>query len=335
MQQNILEEMTQSSATATLCTGWAEYHQDRQRTHEEVCHYDMQFVEDGTGRMDAYPVLPGIELIFIRFTTVGNLPKTDRQPGAIEINHCHSGRFECELPGGRAAFLGPHDFSISDMGAPPVFCRFAMGGYCGSSLVVEPCRATMSLQQFLGPQAPDCAALFSKLLAGQGMLLLRANAALQRFFQSLYEAPFNGRDAFFKLKAAELILLLTNLSPQKPQNTSIAYFNRDLLQRVQAVERELTQDLRKHIALRQLAARYQIGETTLKRRFVQIYGQPPYQYLRRRRMEYAANLLQTGELSVTQVAAEVGYLNNSKFSAAFYAQYQVSPIQYKKGIRME
>ena len=334
MRQNILEEMLDHDPAATPCTRWEEYQQGRHE-HGAVYRYQMQFEGGEAGRMDVYPVLPGIELIFSRFSTVGNLPKSHRRPGMVEINHCCGGRFECELTGGRIAFLGPHDFSISDMGCPPAICRFGMGGYCGSSLVVEPYKATTALRQLLGPQAPNCGALFAQLLAGQGLLLLRADASLQRLFQSLYEAPVTGRGAFFKVKAAELLLLLAALPARQPQNHEVAYFNRDTLLRVQAVERELTQDLHQHIVLRHLAARYQMGETTLKRWFAQIYGQPPYQYLRRRRLEYAASLLQTGGLSITEVATEVGYQNSSKFSAAFYAQYQVLPAHYKKGVRME
>ncbi len=66
-----------------------------------------------------------------------------------------------------------------------------------------------------------------------------------------------------------------------------------------------------------------------------MYGEPPYAYLKRRRMETAAFLLKTSKLSIAELALSVGYQNASKFSKAFYDIYGIAPRDYKKGVQMD
>ena len=47
-------------------------------------------------------------------------------------------------------------------------------------------------------------------------------------------------------------------------------------------------------------------------------------------MEKAAQLLQETDLNINQIASEVGYESQSKFSAAFKECFSLSPLEYKK-----
>ncbi len=53
------------------------------------------------------------------------------------------------------------------------------------------------------------------------------------------------------------------------------------------------------------------------RSFKRAFGETPYQYLRRRRIERAKDLLRETELSVTDVSLEVGFQSLGSFSSAF------------------
>jgi len=55
----------------------------------------------------------------------------------------------------------------------------------------------------------------------------------------------------------------------------------------------------------------------LSRTFSQVTGQTIPQYVRKLRMEKAAELLQSGRFNVTEAALEVGYSSLSHFSQAF------------------
>ena len=47
-------------------------------------------------------------------------------------------------------------------------------------------------------------------------------------------------------------------------------------------------------------------------------------------MNGAAALLKNSDKSITEIAADVGYSNVSKFGEAFKKMYQISPKEYRK-----
>ncbi len=299
---------------------------ERKSAHAAV--YRMDF-SDGFGTMTAHSVMPGVTLILNDFHTPCGFPAEARCPGLVEINHCRAGRFSCTMRDGRVAWLGPEDFSISDMGRPPVESRFPQGLYQGISLVVEPKAAERSIGQMLGEGVLDLRELFSTLLTEQSFLLLRSEPKLQHIFSEFYDAPEDGRMAYYRLKTAELMFFLR----ERQKTTGRAggfYHSKSILCRIHEIEARLTEDLRLRIPLSALSAEYRMGASTIKKYFRQIYGVPPYAYLKRRRMEEAAFLLTTTEESIAQIAEAVGYQNTSKFSAAFRDIYSISPTAYKK-----
>ena len=67
----------------------------------------------------------------------------------------------------------------------------------------------------------------------------------------------------------------------------------------------------------------------LKRNFKKTYGMPVHAYLQQRRMETACRLLRSGAQSVGEIAQQVGYDSQSRFSAAFRAYMGESPRDYR------
>ena len=67
-----------------------------------------------------------------------------------------------------------------------------------------------------------------------------------------------------------------------------------------------------------------INEHKLKQGFNHIYKQPPFTYLRERRLCHARDLLNQG-ISVTKVAEQVGYKSVSHFSLTYKKRYGQSP----------
>lgn len=309
-----------------------------EKSYLEACSdnsvvYRVDFA-DGIGRMTAYPVMPGITLLFNDFYTSSGFANESHRAGMVEINYCRVGRYECLLRDGRIVSLGPQDFSMNDMGHPPRESSFTLGEYHGISLAVAIDEAQKSLVAMLGDNAPCLKELFEQILLEQSVLILRANPRVQRLFSDLYEAPEFCQTAYFKLKTAELFLFLSGLNDQAPEGR-VRYVSRDLSRRIRDIEQFMTRDLRVRIPITELASRFKISETTIKKRFVQLYGSPPYVYLRRRRMETASFLLRTSALSITEIASQVGYQNASKFSRAFSEIYGISPSDCKKGVRLE
>jgi AraC-like DNA-binding protein len=65
------------------------------------------------------------------------------------------------------------------------------------------------------------------------------------------------------------------------------------------------------------------------RAFKAVYGQTPGQYLSRRRIERAEELLRTADLSVTEICTLVGFSSLGTFSASFKKQTGLTPSEYR------
>ncbi len=65
------------------------------------------------------------------------------------------------------------------------------------------------------------------------------------------------------------------------------------------------------------------------RLFRAAYGQTPGQYLSRRRVERAEDLLRTADLSVTEICMLVGFTSLGSFSSSFKKQTGLSPSDYR------
>ncbi len=72
-----------------------------------------------------------------------------------------------------------------------------------------------------------------------------------------------------------------------------------------------------------------VSDTYFRRLFGAAYHTTPLKYIRRLRLEYAAELLQTGLYGVESAAGKSGFADPKYFSAAFKAKYGVAPSSFK------
>ncbi len=55
----------------------------------------------------------------------------------------------------------------------------------------------------------------------------------------------------------------------------------------------------------------------------------PHEYLQRNKFRYARNLLQSTDMSMAEIAAEIGYSNLSHFFNNFKRYYGITPGKYR------
>ncbi len=76
-----------------------------------------------------------------------------------------------------------------------------------------------------------------------------------------------------------------------------------------------------------------LPERTFKRRFKQATGYAPVDYVQAIRIEEAKQTLETGDLGIDDVAAEVGYEDPTFFRRLFKRMTGISPAQYRQRFR--
>jgi AraC-like DNA-binding protein len=92
-------------------------------------------------------------------------------------------------------------------------------------------------------------------------------------------------------------------------------------------------NLGRPITAAELAGIAGISADYLVKKFCQETGMTIKQYLAKRRCEVAADLLTESEISIQEIAAYVGYEDNSYFTRVFKEKMGVSPQKYRTGYR--
>ena len=85
--------------------------------------------------------------------------------------------------------------------------------------------------------------------------------------------------------------------------------------------------------LEELAREAASSRTNVARRFAELVGQPPMQYLAQWRMQVAANLLTQSGDKVAAIASRVGYDSEAAFSRAFKKATGVAPGAWRESRR--
>lgn len=99
---------------------------------------------------------------------------------------------------------------------------------------------------------------------------------------------------------------------------------------IREIHDDLAQHMDRRVTIEELAHRYLINPTTLKTVFKEVYGSSLAAHMKEHRMERAAALLRETDLSVAEIAGQVSYESQSKFTAAFKEQFGQLPKEYRR-----
>jgi len=86
----------------------------------------------------------------------------------------------------------------------------------------------------------------------------------------------------------------------------------------------------KPVSLRELSQELHMNPTYISNRFKTLFGKSPMQLQREMRIQRAKTLLQSGELSIMEIADALGFSEIQNFTRLFKSYVGVSPTQYRK-----
>ena len=151
---------------------------------------------------------------------------------------------------------------------------------------------------------------------------------LRMFADSLIDIYQNNRlrnKNFLNLKILELLYLLNSLA-QEQQFANFLF--RLTLPKKRNVKTFMEQNFDKPLKIEDYAYLTGRSLSTFRRDFKAYYDITPQQWLKDKRLEKALSILKEKEVSVTELAFEVGYENISYFIKEFRSKYGQTPKQY-------
>jgi len=284
---------------------------------------------DGEAKMVHYPVIPGIDL-YINDIHGKNILSGYKEPeDAIEINFCTAGRYELFCGAGTKILLQDGDFSVNRTNPATKVGHdncFPTGKYQGVELMIYPERAEEWVRMHLEAFSISFSEIISNTLKGKWVRFGKASKRCEKILRELYSVTPHSSLMWIQLKALELMMTLEDgieeaIQPYIPTNRA-----------------ELARHLRDHIiemepgefSLERIAREHRLSVSQMQRVFKSVYGETMYQYLKRYRLDRAADFLQDTEESVEEIAFMIGYQSSGKFSEAFKTQFGVTPILFRQ-----
>jgi AraC family transcriptional regulator, transcriptional activator of the genes for pyochelin and ferripyochelin receptors len=154
--------------------------------------------------------------------------------------------------------------------------------------------------------------------------------AMQMTLQQILQCPYAGavKRLYLESKVWELIALQLELVLTTQSSSHTGAMSTEDVDRIHHAKNILAQQLNDPPSLKTLARQVGLNEFALKQGFRKVLGTTAFGYLHQYRMERARQLLETGEMSITQVARAVGFANRGYFAAAFRKRFGINPKLY-------
>jgi AraC family transcriptional regulator len=192
-----------------------------------------------------------------------------------------------------------------------------------------PCRAIYVYIDPLGPLLPPEAAFATAVLEPRlffdSPVLRQTGLKLEALIESSPSASQFYAEALTSVLAHELLRINSGSTLyEAPARGGLAARQRRI------VAEYIEEHVSKQISLAELAELAQLSVYHFSRAFKQSFGLPPHRYHTSRRIERARVLLAKPNLSVTEIALEVGFSDASSFTGTFHKLVGRTPTDYRR-----
>ncbi len=154
--------------------------------------------------------------------------------------------------------------------------------------------------------------------------------ALASHFHSLLAASKTGYSSSAFINAANQ---LRHLITQFALEANLQQANQGSSLQLEAVQTYMREHIHHSLELDDLAAITRLSKYHFSNRYKRLTGYSPIKHFLHMKMEYACQRLDSSELSVKAIAAEVGYADPLYFSRLFRKTLGISPRDYRQSVR--
>ena len=291
-------------------------------------HSIVDYGCSGSGIVTNYTIFNGVQISFLEFNSSDIFPTQSFSSEIVTISHCRAGRYECEFPNHTVACLPQGYFSVVGTKYLPISFSFPLKKYSGLSLVINKQELSEDMYYLLDMMSIDLDKIISGLAQNNGGYVSGTPPMLMNLFSELYTV--NGKEPieYYRIKAIELLYHIARIPAEN--SCDFRYFDKKHIQSTKKIHDYLICHLNEKPPIAALAKEAKISVSLFHSVFVQIYGDPPYTYMKKYKMNLATQYLMEDNMKISEIAAELGYSNASKFSQAFRSVYGMVPRDYKK-----
>ena len=153
---------------------------------------------------------------------------------------------------------------------------------------------------------------------------------IQKYIEGLlfyFENPSLINEDILVLKVKEIILLLS----QTQNSESIQLILSQLFSpTVYTFKQIIEANLFSQLTIEELAHQNNLSVSSFKREFAKIYNDTPANYIKAKKLEKAAELLEFSAQRITEIAFDCGFNDLANFTKSFTSKYNLSPTNYRQ-----
>ncbi|TDO82836.1 AraC-like DNA-binding protein [Flavobacterium chryseum] len=153
---------------------------------------------------------------------------------------------------------------------------------------------------------------------------------IQKYIEGLlfyFENPSLINEDILILKVKEIILLLS----QTQNSESVQLILSQLFSPTTYTFKQIIEaNLFSQLTIEELAQQNNLSVSSFKREFAKIYHDTPANYIKAKKLEKAAELLQVSNQRITEIAFDCGFNDLANFTKSFTSKYSVSPTNYRQ-----
>jgi AraC-like DNA-binding protein len=168
----------------------------------------------------------------------------------------------------------------------------------------------------------------NSIFNGNTLIIEKASYDLRKIAQEIDSISNDNMMGYMKLKLKTIELLATFLE-EKSKESLKNIKNKDIEKITQAKE-IINENIENTPAVKDLATQLNISVYKLQKGFKDLTGDTVYEYIKKVKIEKAKYLLKNTNLSILEIANEIGYENPSKFSNMFKRYNETTPLKYRK-----
>ncbi|AQW94702.1 AraC family transcriptional regulator [Elizabethkingia anophelis] len=158
----------------------------------------------------------------------------------------------------------------------------------------------------------------------------KINGKTNSIINDIIKCNFSGHFKKMFLKSKIIELLLVQFQQQMKFEKKIYTLKEDNVSKMYDIKDYLIENLYENLSLSQIAKTFGTNINILKTGFKEVFDTSVFKFIHDEKMKIARHIIETRDISISEVAYMMGYNQPQNFTAAFKRKYGILPRRIKK-----